>query len=211
MQVSVVDYGSGNLQSVKQALISASSAAGINADINVTDQPDAVAGADAVVLPGVGAFGDCMAGLEGIDGMRPALEEATTTRGRPFLGICVGMQLMAAHGNEGGYCAGLDWIDGGVDALTPDDPGLKIPHMGWNSLEMVENHPLWAGVEHGSAVYFLHSYAFTGSEKRLACTDYGGPVVAAIGYDNKVGLQFHPEKSQAVGQRILANWLNWKP
>ena len=213
MQVAVIDYGSGNLQSVRQALTAASALAGIDAGVEVTDRPESVAGADRVVLPGVGAFGDCMSGLEAIDGMRDALAEFAGPKARPFLGICVGMQLMATSGHEGGKTGGLGWVDGAVKALAPADSSLKIPHMGWNSLTFTRRHPVWEGLEQEAAVYFLHSYAFTGGEQDgvLARTDYGGPVVAAIGRDNAVGLQFHPEKSQSVGQRILSNWLGWKP
>ena len=215
MLVAVIDYGSGNLQSVRQALIAAAALAGINADIQVCDDPATVGNADRLVLPGVGAFGDCKSGLEGINGMADALMEATGTKGLPFLGICVGMQLMATAGREGGRVDGFGWIEGEVTALAPSDQSLKIPHMGWNSLSLAAEHPVWEGVDEGAAVYFLHSFAFTGgngsADSILARTDYGGPVVAAVGRDNLVGLQFHPEKSQSVGQRILANWLKWKP
>ena len=215
MRVAVVDYGSGNLQSVRQALAAASATAGLDADVLVTGEPDGVAGADRVVLPGVGAFGDCMAGISGIDGMREALAAAAGPDARPFLGICVGMQLMGTEGLEGGRFAGFDWIGGVVGALEPADPSLKIPHMGWNGLEIAGGHPVLDGVGGGAAAYFLHSFAFTpadgGGNAVLARADYGGPVVAAIGRGNLVGLQFHPEKSQSVGQRILANWLEWKP
>ena len=215
MLVAVIDYGSGNLQSVRQALAAAAGLAGVSADIEVTGDPGTVGRAERVVLPGVGAFGDCKNGLEGIDGMVDALTEATGRRARPFLGICVGMQLMAATGLEGGRIDGFGWIGGEVAALAPADPALKIPHMGWNSLALAGDHPVWGGVDEGAAVYFLHSFAFTGRDGSedhvLARTDYGGPVTAAVGRDNLVGLQFHPEKSQSVGQRILANWLEWKP
>ena len=215
MQVAVVDYGSGNLQSVRQALAAASASAGLDTGIQVTGDPDAVAGADRVVLPGVGAFGDCMAGLSGIDGMREALAGAAGPDARPFLGICVGMQLMATEGLEGGKSEGFGWIGGVVGALEPADPALKIPPMGWNGLEIAGGHPVLDGIGDGAAAYFLHSFAFTPADGSgdavLASTDYGGPVVAAIGRGNLVGLQFHPEKSQSVGQRILTNWLVWKP
>lgn len=208
MQVCVVDYGSGNLQSVQQALVAA--AAG-TADIQITSQPEDVAAADAVVLPGVGAFGDCAAALTSIDGMIEALNETVWKQARPFLGICVGMQLMASLGREGGETPGLGWIKGEVEVLTPDNPSLKIPHMGWNSLHLNQDHPVWNDIDEGAAVYFLHGYAFSGTEGVLAETDYGGPVVASIGVDTVLGVQFHPEKSQQVGQRILSNWLAWKP
>ena len=210
MKLAVVDYGSGNLQSVGQALMAAARHIGQPIDMTITAIPEDIAAADAVVLPGVGAFGDCVAGLEAIDGMKPVLIETVLHQAKPFLGICVGMQLMASLGLEGGETPGLDWIGGTVSKLDPG-PGLKIPHMGWNSLNLVAEHDLWEGIDQGAAVYFLHSYAVTGADHVLAETDYGGPVVAAIGTDNFVGLQFHPEKSQAVGQQILGNWLTWKP
>lgn len=226
MKLVVVDYGSGNLRSVGQALMAASRLRECDIDMMITADPDIVADADAVVLPGVGAFGDCAAGISSIDGMKAAITETVMTKARPFLGICVGMQLMATTGLEGGETPGFDWISGTVTRLNPNsgqaigqdggqnggqDGALKIPHMGWNSLTLTAEHDLWQGVERGAAVYFLHSYAVTGADHVLAETDYGGPVIAAIGQDNFVGLQFHPEKSQSVGQQILGNWLTWKP
>lgn len=210
MKLAVVDYGSGNLQSVGQALMAASRLAEIDVDLAITADPADVARADAVVLPGVGAFDDCAAGLKAIDGMKDALDDAVIAGGKPFLGICVGMQLMARLGLEGGTTPGLGWLEGTVSMMHPKG-GLKIPHMGWNSLNLRADHALWENIGEGAAVYFLHSYAVTGADAVLAETEYGGPVVAAFGRDNLVGLQFHPEKSQAVGQQILANWLNWKP
>ena len=211
MRLVVVDYGSGNLRSVGQALMAASLRAGLDAVLEITAAPERVAAADAIVLPGVGAFGDCAAGLKAIAGMKDALNDAVLKGGKPFLGICVGMQLMVETGLEGGPMAGLGWLSGTVDRIAPDTAGLKIPHMGWNGLELRSDHPLWCGIDDGAAVYFLHSYAVTETDATLAQADYGGPVAAAIGRDNMIGLQFHPEKSQSVGQCILANWLNWKP
>lgn len=211
MDLVVVDYGSGNLQSVSQALMAASRHCDRDVTLNITSDPVRVSKADAIVLPGVGSFSDCVAGLDAIDGMKMALDAAVRRDAKPFLGICVGMQLMVELGLEGGSTPGLGWLKGKVSMITPDDPGLKIPHMGWNRLDIQSDHPLWANVDHDAAVYFLHSFAVSETDAMLAQTDYGGPVIAAIGRDNMIGLQFHPEKSQSVGQRILANWLNWKP
>lgn len=199
--VALVDYGAGNLQSVKNAL----KAAGAD-DIMVTSDPDAVRRADRIVLPGVGAFAHCMAALCGIDGMVEALGEATGAGAKPFLGICVGMQLMAEAGEEHGVHAGLGWIKGRVRVMEPSDPSVKIPHMGWNDVVVAKPHPL---IEAGEA-YFLHSYAFEGGDV-LATTDHGGSIVAAIGRENRIGVQFHPEKSQAYGLAMLSRFLEWKP
>jgi imidazole glycerol-phosphate synthase subunit HisH len=196
----LIDYGAGNLQSVKNAL----RAAGADR-INVTASPDEVRAADRIVLPGVGAFAHCMGALRSIDGMIDALNEATGAAGRPFLGICVGMQLMAEAGEEHGTTPGLGWIKGCVRALKPSEPSLKIPHMGWNDVLPVD-HGLIARGE----AYFLHSYAFEG-EDVIATTSHGGPVVAAIGRDNRIGVQFHPEKSQRYGLEFLSRFLDWKP
>lgn len=199
--VALVDYGAGNLQSVRNAL----GAAGAP-DVRVTADPDAVARADRIVLPGVGAFAHCMGALAAIDGMVAALHAATGPGGRPFLGICVGMQLMAEAGEEHGVTPGLGWVEGRVRLMRPSDPALKIPHMGWNDVTPVAAHPL---IEPGEA-YFLHSFAFEG-ESVLARSDHGGPVVAAIGRGNRVGVQFHPEKSQRYGLRLLERFLAWAP
>jgi imidazole glycerol-phosphate synthase subunit HisH len=199
--VALVDYGAGNLQSVKNAL----KAAGAE-NICVTDDPDAVRRADRIVLPGVGAFAHCMNALSGIDGMVDALNEATGPGGKPFLGICVGMQLMAEAGEEHGVHPGLGWVKGRVRAMAPADSRIKIPHMGWNDVIPEQPHPL---IENGEA-YFLHSYAFEG-EDVLATTIHGGSVVAAIGSANRIGVQFHPEKSQTYGLAFLARFLEWKP
>ena len=198
--IALVDYGAGNLQSVRNAL----KAAGAD-DILVTADPDAVRAADRIVLPGVGAFAHCMGALSSIDGMVEALNEATGPAAKPFLGICVGMQLMAQAGEERGVTAGLGWVRGRVKAIAPG-PALKIPHMGWNDVVPAGDQPL---IESGEA-YFLHSYAFEG-EDVLATTDHGGPIVAAIGSGNRIGVQFHPEKSQAYGLKFLERFLAWKP
>lgn len=201
MRVALVDYGAGNLQSVRNAL----RAAGAE-NIVVTADPDAVCGADRIVLPGVGAFAHCMGALSAIDGMVEALGEATGPRATPFLGICVGMQLMAEAGEEHGTHTGLSWIKGRVRMLDAADGGIKIPHMGWNDVVPARAHPL---VEAGEA-YFLHSFAYHGDDV-IATTDHGGTVVAAIGRDNRIGVQFHPEKSQSYGIKFLARFLEWRP
>ncbi len=199
--VALIDYGAGNLQSVRNALKAAGAA-----DIRVTSQPEEVLSADRVVLPGVGAFAHCMTALSAIPGMVDALNEATGPGGKPFLGICVGMQLMAEAGEEHGRHAGLGWIKGTVRRIEPADPAIKVPHMGWNDVVPAAPHPL---IEAGEA-YFLHSYAFEG-EDVLATTSHGGPVVAAIGRDNRAGVQFHPEKSQRYGLALLSRFLEWRP
>ena len=199
--VVLVDYGAGNLQSVRNAL----KAAGAE-NILVTADPDAVRSADYIVLPGVGAFAHCMNALSSIDGMVNALNDATGAGGKPFLGICVGMQLMADAGEEHGRHAGLGWISGTVRMMKPSDSAIKIPHMGWNDVIPVGTHPL---IEAGEA-YFLHSFAFEG-EDVLAKTQHGKSVVAAIGKDNRIGVQFHPEKSQSFGLQFLSRFLEWRP
>jgi glutamine amidotransferase len=212
--IAVIDYGSGNLRSAAKALERAGWESGLKADVRVTDSAAEVAAADRIVLPGVGAFGDCWRGLTALDGVVDALNQAVIDAGRPFLGICVGMQLMATRGLEYGETPGLAWIPGEVDALRPSDPTLKIPHMGWNALEPIEpRHPILAGLSADAHAYFVHSYAFQAAKREhvLATTDYGGPVTAVIGRDNLVGTQFHPEKSQSTGLRLLANFLTWTP
>jgi glutamine amidotransferase len=184
--------------------------------IVVTRDPGAVASADRVVLPGVGAFADCRRGLDAADGMLAALEEAVQQKGRPFFGICVGMQLLADHGREYEVTRGLGWIGGEVDRLAPADPKLKIPHMGWNTLNLARSHKLVEGLRlgpHGHHAYFVHSYAFKLAQScdLVAEADYGGPVTAIIARDNIVGTQFHPEKSQKLGLALIANFLRWKP
>jgi imidazole glycerol-phosphate synthase subunit HisH len=201
--LALIDYGAGNLRSVQNAL----KAAGAT-DVTVTADPAVVRGADRIVLPGVGAFGACMGALSALDGMIDALNDRVLKDAAPFLGICVGMQLMANAGEEMGIYPGLGWIDGTVRHL-PDAPGLKVPHMGWNDVVPARTHPL---IVPGEA-YFLHSYAFDVSdgEALIAATDHGGPVTAAIGRDNMIGVQFHPEKSQAYGLALLGRFLEWKP
>ena len=200
MRVALVDYGAGNLQSVRNAL----KAAGAE-NILVTADPEAVRSADRIVLPGVGAFGHCMNALTGIDGMVDALNEATGAGAKPFLGICVGMQLMAEAGEEHGTHAGFGWVKGRV-RLMDGSAGVKIPHMGWNDVVPARAHPL---IEAGEA-YFLHSFAYDGDDV-IATTEHGGSVVAAIGQDNRIGVQFHPEKSQRYGLAFLARFLEWRP
>ena len=209
MLVAVVDYGSGNLRSAAKAF---EHEAG-DARVVVTSDPAQVASADRIVLPGVGAFADCRRGLAAVAGMEEALDRAVRREGKPFLGICVGMQLMASRGREFEITEGLGWIDGEVAAIAPSDTSLKIPHMGWNELSVVRPHPLFDGLEAGTHAYFVHSFGFVPAhaEDVLATVEYGGPLIVAIGRDNLVGVQFHPEKSQAAGLHIIANFLRWRP
>jgi glutamine amidotransferase len=212
--VAIVDYGSGNLRSAAKAFERAVGEAGLDAEVRVTADPADVLRADHVVLPGVGAFADCRRGLDAVPGMVDALRQAVLDGGRPFLGICVGMQLLADVGREHGDHRGLGWIGGEVARIAPADPALKIPHMGWNELVLARpHHPLLAGIGEGAHAYFVHSYAFVCAEDAdvLARVDYGGPITAIIGRDNIAGTQFHPEKSQAVGLRLIANFLGWRP
>ena len=214
MSVVIIDYGSGNLRSAAKAFERAEAEAGLGKEVRVTDNPKALHDASHVVLPGVGAFGDCRRGLDAVDGMVEALQEAVIDKGKPFLGICVGMQLMSARGLEHGVHMGLGWVPGEVTHLDPVDDTLKIPHMGWNELDVrAANHPILAGFEEGRNVYFVHSYAMhcENPDHVLATTDYGGPVTALVGRDNMVGTQFHPEKSQAVGLALITNFLKWNP
>ena len=216
MSVAIVDYGSGNLHSAQKAFERMARERGLNVPVSVTADPDVVRKADRIVLPGVGAFADCKAGLIGVPGMVEALTEAVRGRGRPFLGICVGMQLMAGRGLEKDTTAGLGWVPGDIDLIRPSDATLKIPHMGWNTLNVTRDHPVLAGIPTGPDglhAYFVHSYHLdaTRADEVLATTDYGGTVTAAVGRDNLVGTQFHPEKSQATGLRLIANFLRWKP
>jgi glutamine amidotransferase len=206
----ILDYGSGNLRSAEKAF-QRMAAEVDGGPIVVTADADAVRKADRIVLPGVGAFADCARGVEAA-GLRAALEEAVIARGAPFLGICVGMQLMARTGREDGDWPGFGWIGGEVVRLTPSDPTLKIPHMGWNALEPAD-HPLFDGIGAGDHAYFVHSYHFVPDDPAhvLATADYGGRVVAAVGRDNLAGTQFHPEKSQRAGLRLIANFLRWRP
>jgi glutamine amidotransferase len=201
-RIALIDYGAGNLKSVENALRAA------GGDPTVTADPDLVAGADRVVLPGVGAFAACMGGLEAIPGMIEAMDRAVHGRGMPFLGVCVGMQLLADAGHEHGRTAGLGWIGGDVRLMTPA-VDHKVPHMGWNDVTPTRPHPL---ILPGEA-YYLHSFAFAVADPAnlLATTDHGGPITAAVGRNNVVGVQFHPEKSQAYGLAFLARFLEWKP
>jgi glutamine amidotransferase len=216
VSVAIVDYGSGNLHSAAKAFERAAHDAGLDQPIVVTNDPSVVAAAERVVLPGVGAFADCRRGLDAIDGMVAALEEAVVHRGRPFFGICVGMQLLAERGREYEVTEGLGWIAGEVDRITPDDPQLKIPHMGWNTLNVSRSHPLLDGLAfgpQGQHAYFVHSYELRVAQRAnlVADADYGGPITAIVGRDNIVGTQFHPEKSQKLGLALIANFLKWKP
>ncbi|MEL6478069.1 MAG: imidazole glycerol phosphate synthase subunit HisH [Pseudomonadota bacterium] len=208
MSVAIVDYGSGNLRSAEKSFQRMAPRA---EDITVTADPEAVARAERVVLPGVGAFADCRQGLMAIDGMFEAIESRVQA-GHPFLGICVGMQLMATRGLEHGETPGFDWIHGDVVHLAPNDPELKVPHMGWNELSL-SDHPLFDGIAPGAHAYFVHSYHLRPRvpEHRIAHTAYGKMVTAAVARGNVAGTQFHPEKSQAVGLRLIENFLGWQP
>lgn len=215
-RVAIIDYGSGNLHSAAKAFERAARESGADAAIEVTNDPGRVLGADRIVLPGVGAFADCRRGLDAVAGMREVLEEAVVRKGRPFLGICVGMQLLADRGLEHEVTAGLGWISGEVRILEPSDAALKIPHMGWNTLTVARPHALLAGIRTGADglhAYFVHSYHLAAASPGLvvAETDYGGPVTAMVGRDNIAGTQFHPEKSQTLGLALIANFLRWKP
>jgi len=212
MKIAVIDYGSGNLRSAAKALSRAVAESGRYDEVLVTADPDAVRGADRIVLPGVGAFADCMKGLDGLPGMHQALQETVIQGGRPFLGICVGMQLMAEWGREHGDTRGLGWLSGEVVPMAPSDAALKVPHMGWNELSFRRFHPLLSGIAEGAHAYFVHSYKFAADPGQVwAETEYGGPVAALVGRDNLAGTQFHPEKSQAVGLKLIANFLEWRP
>jgi len=211
--VALIDYGSGNLRSAEKALARAARENATGQEIVVTDKPDIVARAERIVLPGVGAFADCMSGLSKLDGMVEALNDTVIAKGRPFLGICVGMQLMARVGREFGDTPGLGWIDGEVVRLTPSDPSLKIPHMGWNELHVLHPHALTQDLAKDAHAYFVHSFEMRAANAGdvVARTDYGGPVTAIVGRDNLAGTQFHPEKSQSVGLALLGNFLKWRP
>jgi len=216
VSVVIVDYGSGNLHSAAKAFERAAREAALDQSVVVTRDPDAVRRADRVVLPGVGAFADCRRGLDAISGMVEALEESVRRKGRPFFGICVGMQLMAERGREYEVTPGFGWIAGEVDKIAPADPNLKIPHMGWNTLNALKPHPLFEGIllgPQGLHGYFVHSYELkpTNRADLLAQTDYGGPITAVVGRENMVGTQFHPEKSQRLGLALIGNFLKWKP
>jgi imidazole glycerol-phosphate synthase subunit HisH len=216
MSVAIIDYGSGNLHSARKAFERAAREAGLSRGVRVTARPEEVLGADHVVLPGVGAFADCRRGLDGVSGMVEALDEAVRQKGKPFLGICVGAQLMATRGLEHEVVAGLNWIAGDVAPIKPRDPQLKIPHMGWNTLDLRRSHPLLEGVKtgpNGLHAYFVHSFQLYADDAGdvVATADYGGPVTAIVARDNIAGTQFHPEKSQTLGLKLIANFLQWRP
>lgn len=216
MRVAIIDYGSGNLRSAVKAFERAVRESGVEAEIELTDRADRVATADRIVLPGVGAYADCRRGLDAVPGMVEALRDAVETKARPFLGICVGMQLMSSRGLEKTITEGLDWIEGDVVLMTPDDPSLKIPQIGWNTLELRQQHHLFDGIPTGDAglhAYFVHSYhlAAKNPEDIVATAGYGGPVTAFVARANMAGAQFHPEKSQTLGLRLIANFLKWAP
>jgi glutamine amidotransferase len=216
VSVAIIDYGSGNLHSARKAFESAARQADLVVDVHVTADPSTVRLADHIVLPGVGAFGDCRHGLESIAGMIEVLTEEVCRRGKPFLGICVGMQLLASRGLEHGVTPGLGWIEGEVRMIEPAAATLKIPHMGWNTLSIERPHAVLANVatgEEGLHAYFVHSYQLKVRTPAtlVACTEYGGPVTAIVGKDNIVGTQFHPEKSQRLGLMLIGNFLRWRP
>lgn len=216
MRVAIIDYGSGNLRSAQKAFERAASEAGLQADVALTNDPDVVVRADRIVLPGVGAYADCRAGLDAITGMVEALDEAVVKDGKPFFGICVGMQLMAERGLEKATTSGLGWIGGDVVHMKPTNPALKIPQIGWNTLQVTNTHPLLDGIETGSDglhAYFVHSYHLdcANGDERVAVTDYGGDITAIVGRDNLIGTQFHPEKSQRLGLALIGNFLKWAP
>jgi glutamine amidotransferase len=216
VSVAIVDYGSGNLHSAAKAFERAARESGHDQPIIVTRDPNEVARAERIVLPGVGAFADCRRGLDAVPGMVDALEENVRKKGKPFFGICVGMQLMAERGREYQVTPGLGWISGEVDRIAPKDKSLKIPHMGWNTLNVTKEHALLDGIPTGNDglhAYFVHSFELR-PERRddlVAQTEYGGPLTAIVGRDNMVGTQFHPEKSQKLGLALIANFLRWKP
>jgi glutamine amidotransferase len=208
----LVDYDSGNLHSAEKAFQRMASEVG-GGDVLVSSRPEDVARADRIVLPGDGAFPACRAALGSYGGLFEAIEDAVIRKGRPFLGICVGMQMLASRGHEYRLTEGFDWIAGDVERITPADPRLKVPHMGWNDLVIDHPHPVLDGLKTGDHAYFVHSYHFHVADpaQRLAFCDYGGPITAIVGRDNIIGTQFHPEKSQAAGLRLIANFLQWRP
>lgn len=216
MRVAIIDYGSGNLRSAMKAFQKAAENSGISAQIELVSEPERVKSADRIVLPGVGAYADCKAGLVAVPGMIEAINEVAIERGRPFLGICVGMQLMSSRGLEKQVTQGFGWIKGDVKLMTPDDPSLRIPQIGWNTIHVKHSHPLFEGIAtgpNGYHAYFVHSYHLDAENKEdvLATTDYGGEVTAAVARGNLAGTQFHPEKSQVLGLLLIANFLKWKP
>ncbi|MEM7300054.1 MAG: imidazole glycerol phosphate synthase subunit HisH [Pseudomonadota bacterium] len=216
MRVAIVDYGSGNLHSALKSFERAARESGIDAEIALSRDPEWIGSADRIVLPGVGAFADCREGLAAVDGVWEALEDHVHNKGRPFLGICVGMQLMASRGLEKKVTPGFGWIEGDVVLMEPDDNSLKIPQIGWNTLNKKADHSLLAGIPAGEAglhAYFVHSYHLKASdpERIIATTDYGADVTAIVAKDNTAGTQFHPEKSQKLGLALIANFLRWSP
>ena len=210
--LALIDHGSGNIHSAGRAVLEAARRSGRDVRLELTRDPDVIRRADRIILPGVGHFADCMAAMEAADGLIAALEQAVLRRGAAFLGICVGMQMLADFGAEDGNTSGLGWIHGAVLPLAPGS-GWPVPHMGWNNLEIRSRHPVLAGLGDDPHAYFVHSYAFSPEDEGqvAALTDYGGPVVAAVARDNLIGTQFHPEKSQETGLRLLANFLEWDP
>ena len=216
MRVAIIDYGSGNLRSATKAFERASRESGIAAEIELTADAERVRTADRVVLPGVGAYADCRAGLDAVPGMVDALREVVEHKAHPFFGICVGMQLMSSRGLEKTVTEGLGWIEGDVRLMQPDDANLKIPQIGWNTIHVKQDHPLFAGIptgDNGLHAYFVHSYFLDAKHQQdvIATTNYGGVVTAAVARDNMAGTQFHPEKSQKLGLALIANFLRWKP
>ena len=216
MTVAIIDYGSGNLHSAQKAFERAAREAGLDREVKVTSHPEDVLSAEHVVLPGVGAFADCRRGLDAVPGMVEGLTEAVRRRGKPFLGICVGAQLLATRGLEYEVVSGLNWIAGDVAPIKPRDPRLKIPHMGWNTLDAKRDHPVLSGIPTGPGglhAYFVHSFQIYPDHPGdvVATADYGGPVTAIVSRDNIVGTQFHPEKSQTLGLTLIANFLRWRP
>ena len=213
MTIVLIDYGSGNLRSATKAFEHAVVETGMTSRVEVTENAAALSNASHIVLPGVGTFGDCCAGLDALPGMAEALESEVKVKGKPFLGICVGMHLMAERGLEHGIHDGLSWIPGEVRALEPDNKTLKIPHMGWNQLDVVRPHPVLDGIGSGTHFYFVHGYEIVCAEKKhiLTTSDYGGAVTSMVARDNLLGTQFHPEKSQDAGLRLIANFLRWQP
>ena len=213
MTIAIVDYGSGNLRSAAKAFERAAREANADTRVSVTADPKTVAAADRIVLPGQGAFADCRRGLAAVPGLEEAIAEAVIGRGRPFFGICVGMQLIAERGREFETVDGLGWVGGEVVPIAPADPSYKIPHMGWNELAVRRSHPVFDGVGDGTHVYFVHSFHFAVADAAdlLATADYAQQLTAAVARDNMVGTQFHPEKSQAAGLQLIGNFLKWRP
>jgi glutamine amidotransferase len=211
--IALIDYGSGNLRSAEKALLKVAASLGGAREVAVTADPEIVAAADAIVLPGVGAFKACMDAVDARPGLSEALNAAVRARGVPYLGICVGMQLMAARGREFGVTPGFGWLEGEVRRIEPDGPSFKVPHMGWNALIDMAGHALFDGLAAGVPVYFTHSFAFfpERNDDVIAWTDHGGRFPVAVARGNMAGVQFHPEKSQAAGLRLLANFLEWRP